>query len=49
MPSVSASETQPLGEIGEESEIPDPMAIFGNEECNGIAHKANCIPPKAYV
>ena len=32
----SASETQPIGEIGEE-EIPDPMSIFGNDECNGIS------------
>ena len=49
MPSVSTSETQPLEEIDEESEISDPMAIFGYDACNGIAHKANSIPPKAYV
>ena len=49
MTRVSALETQPIGEIGEESEIPDPMAMFGNDECNVIAHKANSIPPKAYV
>ena len=42
-------QTQPLGEIGEELEIPDPMAVFGNDKGNGIAHKANSIPPKAYV
>ena len=43
------SETQPPGKTGEESEVPDTMAIFGNSECNGIVHKANSIPPKAYV
>ena len=47
MPSASTSETQPIGEIGEESEV--PMGIFRNGECNGIAYKTNSIPPKPYV
>ena len=43
MPSASASETQPLGETGEEEEMPDPTAIFGNDECNGIMRT---LPPQ---
>ena len=34
MPSASTSETQPIGETGKE--IPDLMAIFGNDDINGI-------------
>ena len=45
----SASETQPAREIGEELEVPGAMTIFGKSECNGIVHKANSIPPRAYV
>ena len=47
MANASTSETQLIGEIGKETEI--PVAICGNGECNGIAHKTNSIPPKAYV
>ena len=49
MPSASSSETQPIAEIGEESEVLDTMAIFGSGGCNGIAHNANSIPRNDYA
>ena len=46
MPSASASETQPIGEAGEAAaakEVPDPMAIFGNDDSNNIRQT---LPPE---
>ena len=40
MPSASASETQSIGQTGE-AEIPGPMAIFGHDNINDIAHTAD--------
>ena len=46
MASASTSGTQQIGGAGE-AEVPDPMAIFGNDDSNDISHTRRTLPPKA--